>query len=242
MRVMIVEDDFALSMFLQKGFELEGHAVQCIADGTTSLQQIQEDAPDLLLLDLGLPRLDGMDVLRGMQGKSLGMSIMILTGRSQLPLKIECLNLGADDYMVKPFSLQELMARCRALARRHVGAGTGVLQFGGLRMDRILRSVTYNLQTVDLTAKEFTLLEYLLQKKGRAVSRRELLEEVWHMSPDAGTNVVDVYVNYLRRKLGRAGSTDMIETARGEGYGIGASKDMKRRSGSVGATALAGAA
>lgn len=246
MRVMVAEDDFALSTFLQKGLELEGHAVHCIADGTTALQQIQEDAPDLLVLDLGLPRMDGVDVLRALYGKVPSMSILVLTGRSQLSLRIECLNLGADDYVIKPFSLHELLARCRALARRRVGAGTGVLQFGGLRMDRILRSVTYNLQAVDLTVKEFTLLEYLLQKKGRAVSRRELLEEVWHMSPDAGTNVVDVYVNYLRRKLGVAGSTDMIETVRGEGYGIDPRKDvrhgMKRPSASVASAALAGAA
>jgi DNA-binding response OmpR family regulator len=247
LRVMVAEDDFALSMFLQKGLELEGHTVQCIGDGATAFQQIQEDAPDLLVLDLGLPRMDGVDVLRALQGKVPSMSILILTGRSHLPLKIECLNLGADDYVIKPFSLYELLARCRALARRRAGAGTGVLQFAGLRMDRILRSVTFDLQQVDLTVKEFTLLEYLLQKKGRAVSRRELLQEVWHMSPDAGTNVVDVYVNYLRRKMGVAGSTDMIETVRGEGYGIGVKKDMvrdglKRASASVGTATLAGAA
>lgn len=246
MRVMVAEDDFALSMFLRKGLELEGHAVQCIADGATALQQIQADAPDLLVLDLGLPRLDGVDVLRALHGSLPGMSILVLTGRSHLSLKIECLNLGADDYVIKPFSLYELLARCRALARRRVGVGSGVLQYGGLRMDRILRLVTYELRQVDLTAKEFTLLEYLLQKKGRPVSRRELLEEVWHMSPGAGTNVVDVYVNYLRRKLGAAGCTAMIETVRGEGYGIdarnGGRDGMKRPSTTTGSTTMAGAA
>ena len=245
MRIMVAEDDSALSMFLQKGLELEGHAVHCIADGATAVEQIHEDAPDLLVLDLGLPQLDGVDVLRALHDKVPSMSILVLTGRSHLPQKIECLNLGADDYLIKPFSLHELLARCRAVARRRVGVGTGVLQFDGLRMDRILRSVTYHLQPVDLTAKEFTLLEYLLQQKGRAVSRRELLERVWHMSPDAGTNVVDVYVNYLRRKLGMAGSIDLIETMRGEGYGIGAKKDLlKLRPAAVRttATALAGVA
>lgn len=229
MRVIVAEDDFALSMFLQKGLELEGHAVRCIADGATALEQIQEDAPDLLVLDLGLPRMDGVDVLKALHGKVTSMSIMVLTGRTQLPMKLDCLNLGADDYMSKPFSLHELLARCRALARRRVGVGTGVLQHGSLRMDRILRSVTFGLESVDLTVKEFTLLEYLLQNKGRSVSRRELLEQVWHMSPDAGTNVVDVYVNYLRRKLGAAGSIDLIETVRGEGYGLGTRTDGGKR-------------
>jgi DNA-binding response OmpR family regulator len=220
MTIMVVEDDLALSMFLKKGLELEGHAVECSADGATALSQIREDAPDLLLLDLGLPRLDGVDLLRALHGRVPSMSILILTARSNLSTKIECLNLGADDYLIKPFSLHELLARCRALARRRIGASAGVLQYGCLRMDRLLRSVSYDLQPVELTAKEFTLLEYLLQNKGKSVSRRQLLEEVWRMSPDAGTNVVDVYVNYLRRKLGAAGGTEIIETLRGEGYGI----------------------
>ena len=240
MRVIIAEDDFALSMFLQKGLELEGHAVQCCADGATALQQIQDDVPDLLVLDLGLPRMDGVDVLRALQGKVSSMSIMVLTGRTQLPVKLDCLNLGADDYLVKPFSLHELLARCRALARRRVDVGAGVLQHGSLRMDRILRSVTFSLHPVDLTVKEFTLLEYLLQNKGRSVSRRELLEQVWHMSPDAGTNVVDVYVNYLRRKLGLAGSVDLIETLRGEGYSIGTRKNASKRPSASAGTAEAG--
>jgi DNA-binding response OmpR family regulator len=241
---MVAEDDFALSLFLRKGLELEGHAVQCIGDGATALSQIHEKAPDLLVLDLGLPRMDGVDVLRALHGKVPEMSIMILTGRSQRLQKVECLNLGADDYLIKPFSLQELLARCRALARRGMGVGNDVLQIDGLRMDRLLKSVTYNLQTVGLTAKEFTLLEYLLQKKGRAVSRQELMREVWHMSLDSGSNVVDVYVNYLRRKLRLVGSADMIETVRGEGYGIGFRSGATKRTSasSSSSTAFVGAA
>ncbi len=223
MRVLIAEDDRALSLFLRKGLELEGNIVECVADGATALERIYGDAPDLLVLDLGLPMVDGVDLLRTMTGRAPGMSIMVLTGRSQINHKIDCLNLGADDYLVKPFSLQELLARCRAVKRRNGKTASGLLQHGELQMNRITRAVSFRDEPIELTAKEFTLLEYLLLQRGRAVSRQELLKEVWRMAPDTGTNVVDVYVNYLRRKLGLAGSaSSMIETVRGEGYAIGA--------------------
>lgn len=223
MRVLVAEDDKALSLFLRKGLELEGNTVECVADGATALERIYQDVPELLVLDLGLPMLDGMDLLRTVTGRAPGMSIMVLTGRSQLNHKIDCLNLGADDYLVKPFSLQELLARCRAVKRRRGETASGTLQHGELLMNRITRSVTLAGEPIELTGKEFTLLEYLLLQRGRAISRQELLREVWRMAPDTGTNVVDVYVNYLRRKLGGAnGGSALIETVRGEGYAIGA--------------------
>ena len=231
MRVMVAEDDAALSLFLKKALELDGHTVGTIADGASAVDQIYNDMPDLLVLDLGLPHMDGVNVLRALQDSSAGMSILVLTGRGDLSAKLECLNLGADDYLIKPFSMHELLARCRAIGRRRLGAGNGVLQHGGLRMDRIGRSVSYRGQSLDFTVKEFTLLEYLLRHKGKGVSRRELLENVWQMSPDAGTNVVDVYVNYLRRKLGAAGAPGLIETLRGEGYGIAAKVPQPRGDG-----------
>lgn len=221
MRVMVAEDDSALSLFLRKGLELEGHSVQAVADGALALECIEEDHPDLLVLDLGLPKLDGVDVLRALHDRFPAMSVLVLTGRSQMTQRIECLNLGADDYMVKPFSLYELLARCRAVVRRRAAAGQGVLTCGDLRMDRITRTVTHGGEAIDFTAKEFTLLEHLLQNRGRTVSRHELLVDVWRMAPDAGTNVVDVYVNYLRRKLAMAGAMDLIQTVRGEGYTLG---------------------
>lgn len=222
MRVMVAEDDAALSLFLKKALELEGNTVRLVTDGSGALEGIQEDMPDLLVLDLGLPRMDGVDVLRALHGQIDLMSVLVLSGRSQLSEKIECLNLGADDYLLKPFSMYELLARCKAIGRRRMGASAGVLQCTGLRMDRIQRTVSYHQELLDFTSKEFTLLEYLLLQKGRAVSRRELLQNVWQMSPDAGTNVVDVYVNYLRRKLGAVGASGLVQTMRGEGYGIAA--------------------
>ncbi len=222
MRILLAEDDHALSLFLKRSLELEGHDVQCSADGISTAEHIRAEEPDLLVLDLGLPKLDGVDVLRNVNGLAPGMSVIVLTGRSEVAHKIECLNLGADDYLVKPFSLYELLARCRAVRRRRSQGASGVLRHGDLQMNRITREVTHMARSIELTSKEFTLLEYLLLQRGRAVSRQELLREVWRMVPDAGTNVVDVYVNYLRRKLGANTGTSVIETVRGEGYAIGA--------------------
>lgn len=224
MRVLVAEDDRALSAFLRKSLELEGHTVHCIADGAAATEYILNDAPDLLLLDLGLPVLDGVDVLRALYGLVPGMATIVLTGRSQLSYKVGCLNLGADDYLVKPFSMQELLARCRAVRRRRSESSSSILRHGDLLMNRVLRQVHLAGTQIEFTTKEFTLLEYLLLQRGRAVSRQELLREVWRMAPDAGTNVVDVYVNYLRRKLGCETSGGLIETIRGEGYAIGTKK------------------
>ncbi len=229
MKVTVAEDDVALSMFLKKGLEMDGYAVRCIADGASTLEHVEEDAPDLLLLDLGLPRMDGVDVLRALHDRVPTMSVLVLTGRAHLAQKIECLNLGADDYLIKPFSLHELLARCRAVARRRAAAHTSILRHGALRMDRMARTVGVDGTPVDFTTKEFALLEYLLLQRGRSVSRRELLDTVWHMPADAGTNVVDVYVNYLRRKLSAVGFGDLIDTVRGEGYAIGPERKSLRR-------------
>lgn len=222
MRVLIAEDDSALAKFLQKGFAGHSDRVDCVPDGNSALQAIQEHAPDLLILDLGLPMLDGVELLRTVRGTAAGMSVIVLTGRSTTSHKIDCLNLGADDYIVKPFSLAELLARSRAVQRRKAETASGTLRHGDLQVDRMTRTVTFCGVSIDFTAKEYTLLEYLLLQRGRAVSRQELLREVWRMAPDAGTNVVDVYVNYLRRKLGGGHAAGIIQTVRGEGYAIGA--------------------
>jgi DNA-binding response OmpR family regulator len=228
MRVLVVEDDVALGLFLQKGIGLEGHAVACVGDGEAALDHAASERPDLMVLDLGLPKRDGVDVLRAMQGLYPGMAVIVLTGRAQVEERVHCLNLGADDLLMKPFSLHELTARCRALLRRREQFADPLLRAGDVVLNRMERKVTRAGSTVDLTTKEFALLEFLLQRRGRCCSRSELLREVWQMSPDAGTNVVDVYVNYLRKKLAAAcpaledgASGAVIETVRGEGYLIG---------------------
>jgi DNA-binding response OmpR family regulator len=223
MRVLIVEDDAALGLFLQKGLKLEGHQVDWVGDGEAGLRHAEEHRPDLIVLDLSLPRKDGTEVLAEMRGRFDETSVLVLTGRSSVEERIKCLNLGADDCLLKPFSFHELTARCRALLRRREQFADPVLRHGDVELNRMERKVMRNGQLVDLTVKEFSLLEFLLKRGGQCCSRSELLRDVWQMSPDAGTNVVDVYINYLRRKLAAA-SVDgdlgysVIETVRGEGY------------------------
>lgn len=226
MQVLIVEDDAALGSFLQKGMKLEGHDVSLVGDGEAALAYVEEHRPDLMLLDLSLPRKDGTEVLAEMQSRFNEMAVLVLTGRSDLEERIKCLNLGADDCLLKPFSFHELRARCRALLRRREQFADPVLRFGEVELNRMDRSVMRTGREVELTVKEFNLLEFLMLRRGRCCSRSELLREVWHMSPDAGTNVVDVYINYLRKKLCGGGiygdaSYSVIETVRGEGYRMG---------------------
>ena len=221
MNVVLAEDDGPLSTFLRGTLEREGHHVHCVQDGAQARDVVLEHQPDLLILDLGMPVLSGVEVLRALDGRAANTSIIVLTGRVDLSVKLECLNLGADDYLTKPFSTQELSARCRAVRRRRADTQVTVLQHGELLLNRITREVSLNGNALDFTTKEFALLEYLLLKRGRPVSRHELLKQVWRVTPDAGTNVVDVYINYLRRKLAVFEKSDLIETLRGEGYGIG---------------------
>ena len=248
MQVLIVEDDAALGLFLQKGLKLEGHEVSWVGDGEAALEHMQQNRPDLVVLDLSLPRKDGVEVLEEMRGRFDGTAVLVLTGRSMVEDRVKCLNLGADDCLLKPFSFHELTARCRALLRRRERYADPVLRHGDVELNRMERRVIRNGRTVELTVKEFSLLEYLLQRPGRCCNRTELLREVWQMTPDAGTNVVDVYINYLRKKLGAASVDDdaghgVIETVRGEGYRIGGvmKKQPVRVGVFAGHAALAGA-
>jgi DNA-binding response OmpR family regulator len=226
MRVLIVEDDAALGLFLQKGLKLEGHEVTLVGDGEAALVHAAEYRPELIVLDLSLPRKDGTEVLAELRGRFDETAVLVLTGRSQVEERVKCLNLGADDCLLKPFSFHELTARCRALLRRREQFADPVLRHRDVELNRMERRVIRNGRLVELTVKEFSLLEFLLMRRGQCCSRSELLREVWQMSPDAGTNVVDVYVNYLRKKLGAASvdgdeSCPVIETVRGEGYRMG---------------------
>jgi len=223
MRVLVVEDDRALGLFLQKGLKLEGHHVEWVGDGEAALEHAAAQPPDLMVLDLSLPRRDGTEVLAGVHRMCPETSVLVLTGRSQVEERIRCLNEGADDCLLKPFSFHELSARCRAILRRKAQYADPVLRFGGVEMNRLERSVKREGVDVELTGKEFALLEFLLLRRGECCARAELLREVWQMSPESGTNVVDVYINYLRRKLAAAhpegsSSAPVIETVRGSGY------------------------
>jgi DNA-binding response OmpR family regulator len=223
MRVLVVEDDRALGQFLQNGLRLEGHSVQWAEDGPTALRLVAEQAPDLMVLDLGLPGCNGMSVLETMRGQEGATAILVLTGYSQVQERVDCLDNGADDLMLKPFSFHELMARCRALLRRRGRSGDSVLRFGALEMDRLQRKVRYGGHAVELTGKEYQVLEMMLRHQGQCCSRAALLQEIWSGAPEGGSNIVDVYITYLRRKLALAQPDDQmfgsaIETVRGAGY------------------------
>jgi DNA-binding response OmpR family regulator len=225
MHVLVVEDDRALGLFLKKGLMLEGHRVDWVGDGEAALVEALEDPPDLMVLDLGLPQRDGTEVLEEMHRRLAGTSVLVLTGRSDVEERVRCLNLGADDYLLKPFSFHELAARCRAILRRREQFADPVLRWGSLEMNRTARTVFHAGRPVGLTMREFALLEFLLRRGGECCTRSELLREVWLSSPDASGNVVDVYINYLRRKLSAAApemepADSVIETVRGRGYRV----------------------
>ncbi|GAA3766333.1 response regulator transcription factor [Terriglobus aquaticus] len=222
MQILLVEDDSALASFLKKGMEQQGHTVMHAANGEAGVEIAAENQNDVIVLDLNLPRLDGVEVLQRMRLGGVQTPVLVLTGRGSVEERIRCLDAGADDFLVKPFSFHEMAARCRAILRRKgVETESSVVRHGALQVDRLTRTVHVHGAEVVLTAKEFALLDYLLQNRKRAVSRPELLEKVWKMAPDSGTNVVDVYVNYLRRKLRTdEGDEDLIVTVRGSGYAL----------------------
>ena len=239
MRILIVEDDAALGLFLSKGLQMEGHEVDVVGDGKTGLEHALASRPELMVLDLSLPQKDGIQVLEEMQGRFSQTSVLVLTGRNGVEDRVRCLNLGADDCMLKPFSLSELMAKCRAMMRRREQFADPTLRVGGIELNRMARTVVRDGRMVELTGKEFALLEYLMQARGRTCLRSELLREVWQAAPTAGTNVVDVYVNYLRKKLGSAGKLTggadrVIETVRGEGYAMALEAERKDATGVFG--------
>jgi DNA-binding response OmpR family regulator len=220
MRFLIAQSDQSLGAFLTRGLEADGHEVILAADGQTAVDTFLRETPDLTILDLNLPRRDGADVLSFLRSVTEDAPILILTARSELETRVKCLDMGADDFMPKPFSLLELRARCRALLRRRRDIHL-LMREGDLELNRVERTVSRAGVQIALTNKEFALLEYLLLHRGRAVSRATLLERVWNMQGISSTNVVDVYVNYLRRKLDGESAVSLIRTIRGEGYAIG---------------------
>ncbi|WP_263380173.1 response regulator transcription factor [Granulicella paludicola] len=226
MHVLVVEDDTALALFLQKGLKIEGHEVDCAGDGDAAIEYVQERCVDLMVLDLSLPRRDGLEVLKVVRERCPDTAVVVLTGRVELEHRVYCLNAGADDYLQKPFSFHELTARCRAILRRRSRFASPLLEFNGITMNLMERSVRYGDTAVDLTAKEFMVLEVLVRRRGECITRAEMLGEVWPGSSESGLNVVDVYITYLRRKFADAqrlqgevvAVAQVIETVRGAGY------------------------
>jgi len=226
MRILIAEDDEALARYVQQGLEAEFYAVSIAADGERACAMAESSSWDLTILDLNLPRLDGMSVLRRLRAKRPGMPVLILTQRSQVEDRVECLETGADDFLAKPFSFRELSARIRALLRRSHEPSSAVLKVADLSLDRMARRVERAGRPIELTVREFTLLEYLMKNVGRSLTRSMIIEQVWNMGFDTTTNVVDVYVNYLRRKVDDGHEVRLIHTVRGVGYQLRATPEV----------------
>jgi two-component system copper resistance phosphate regulon response regulator CusR len=218
MRILVAEDDRALAHLVKKGLEFEHYAVDVSADGEQARSMAAELDFDLVLLDLNLPRLDGVAILRFLRTRKPSIPILVLTGHNRVEDRVQCLDLGADDCLGKPFSFTELSARIRALMRRSHLPAESVLAVGDLKLDRVERRVERAGRRIELTSKEFCLLEYFMRNAGRRMTRAMIIEHVWNLSFDTCTNVVDVYVNYLRRKLDAGHDKPLIHTIRGVGY------------------------
>ncbi len=222
MRILVVEDDAALASFICKGLEAEHHAVDTVGDGEQGRAMALELDYDLVVLDLNLPGADGVSVLRSTRQVKANLPVLILTARSRIEDRVLCLDAGADDYLIKPFSFLELSARTRALLRRRHLLSESVLKVRDLSLDRVEHKVERAGHVIALTSKEFALLEYLMRNAGRRLTRAMIIEHVWNLNFDSTTNVVDVYINYLRRKVDDGFTPALIHTVRGVGYQLSA--------------------
>ncbi|HLV58788.1 MAG TPA: response regulator transcription factor [Natronosporangium sp.] len=213
-RVLIAEDEPRIAAFLEKGLRAAGYTTAVVTNGVDAAARARSEDVDLLILDLGLPGQDGLAALAQIRQRGERLPVIVLTARDAVPDRVTGLDLGADDYLTKPFSFEELLARIRARLRTPGRANQTTLVAGNLRLDLVRRTATVGGREVELTAREFLLAETLARHPGQVLSREQLLDRVWGLSHDPGSNVVDVYVGYLRRKLG----PDLIQTVRGMGY------------------------
>ena len=219
MRILVVEDERKVAKFIRQGLEEEGHAVEVAADGVAALDLLLDGPPyDLIVLDLMLPGRDGLGVLRSLRERSIDTPVLVLTARDALPDRVRGLDLGADDYLTKPFAFEEFLARVRALLRRATSRRDPVLRVGDLTLDPATRAVTRGRRRISLTTREHALLEYFMRNTGRVLTRPMIAEHVWGLDFDRESNIVDVYVGYLRRKIDADGEPRLLHTVRGAGY------------------------
>jgi DNA-binding response OmpR family regulator len=220
MRLLLIEDEEKVSRLIVRGLTAERFAVDVAADGSNGLELAQTYTYDLIILDLMLPRLNGTEVLRQIRAQNEHVPVLILTARDALGDKVEHFEIGADDYLTKPFAFAELLVRVKALLRRGAVSRSNVLKVADLELDRLTQQVRRAGQRVELTAKEYALLEYLMSNAGRVLSRTMIIEHVWDQSFDGATNIVDVYVRHLRNKVDEGHQRKLIRTVRGVGYAI----------------------
>jgi heavy metal response regulator len=218
MRLLLVEDEQKVARFVRQGLTEEGYAVDVAADGETGLAMALDRVHDLIILDIQLPKMDGLCVLQKLRQAKVPTPVLLLTVRATIEDKVLGLDAGADDYLTKPFAFQELVARVRALLRRRAEATPPVLRVADLTLDPARRTVARGGERIDLTPREFALLDYFMRNSGRVLTRTMIAEHVWDYSFDSTTNVIDVYVNYLRKKIDTDWEPKLLHTIRGVGY------------------------
>ncbi|HSD25807.1 MAG TPA: heavy metal response regulator transcription factor [Vicinamibacteria bacterium] len=218
MRVLLVEDDRRVASFIRRGLVQEGFSVDVSADGRDAFHQALHEPYDVIVLDILIPFMDGFEVLRQVRAQGCGVPVLILSAKDAVEERVRGLNTGADDYLVKPFSFPELTARIRALLRRRSDQGQAVVRVGDLDMDAAARKVARGGRRINLTPREFSLLEYLVRNRGSVLTRTMIAEHVWDQHFDTFTNVIDVYIRYLRAKVDDPFPSKLIHTIRGVGY------------------------
>jgi heavy metal response regulator len=218
MHILVIEDEAKVASFIRRGLEAEHYSVDIALDGEAGLIQAFDQDYDLIILDVMLPKRDGLSVLQELRRHKLRVPVLMLTARDTVADKVEGLDHGADDYLTKPFAFEELLARIRALLRRGSQTQAAVLTLADLRLDPVSREITRAGKRIELTAKEFALLEFFLHQPGRVLSRVVIAQHVWGVDFDTFTNVIDVYVNYVRKKIDADFSPKLIHTVRGVGY------------------------
>lgn len=226
MRILIVEDEQKVSALVKRGLTAERYAVDVAADGLEGFELAEAYPYDLIILDLMLPRLTGGEVLQHIRRKNSHVPVLVLTARDSIDDKVKLFELGADDYLTKPFAFAELLVRVKALLRRGPVNRSSTLRIGDLELDRLTQQVRRGGRRVELTAKEYSLLEYLMQNEDRVLSRNMIIEHVWDQSFDGVTNIVDVYVKHLRSKVDDGNPLKMIRTVRGTGYTIRPGREL----------------
>lgn len=218
MRVLLAEDEKKVASHIRSAFRQHGYAMDVVHRGDDALALAETTPYDVVVLDIMLPGRDGLSVLRALRERRVTTPVMLLTARGEVSERVEGLRLGADDYVAKPFAIEELVARVEALARRASGQGLTLLQLGDLSLNLLTREVQRGGRRIELHPREFALLEYLLRSAGRVLTRAQIIERVWDYHFDTGTNVVDVYIQRLRRKLDDGFEPKLLQTVRGVGY------------------------
>jgi DNA-binding response OmpR family regulator len=221
MRILVVEDDPSFAEFLQRRLQQEQFSVQVVSDGREAEKMACDQPCDVVLLDLTLPGMSGLEVLRSIRSRKPDLPVLIVTASGMTEERVRGLDAGADDYLAKPFAFAELTARIRAVLRRGNRPARAMLQVDDLELDRVSHTVRRGGQDIELSPKEFSLLEFLMRNEGQPLTRTSIVEHVWRLNGDAMTNVVDVYINYLRRKVDSSYDRRLIRTVRGVGYQIG---------------------